>query len=105
MHQHADPDLLQTALLFLMTQHVIQGGRRELALAVIDHLDQLCLRLEALPPRLGRAMPRLREQWRVIAGGQGRLVPATGGDTPRASNAARSARVLRFPLNGRGHGR
>ena len=98
MHEHADPDLLLSALFFLMTQHVVQQGRQALALAIIDHLERLYLRLETLPPKLGRAVPRLLEQWRVIAGSASQVVPVPTDTT------ASGARVIPFPSRGMRHG-
>jgi hypothetical protein len=105
MHNHSDPDLLLAAVLFLLTRYVLQGGRPELSRAVIDHLGQLAVHRDKLPPILSKAIPRLLQQWRGISSEQ---PPA---HTPSISqcyiaddDTAVTANIIRFPTRRVRHG-
>ena len=105
MYDHPDPDLMLAALLFLLTQFVVQGERPALSLAVVDHLERLNAHLDRLPPRLSGAIPRLLQQWHAISGAPiTARVPSERQCRAADGTVAHTAKILRFPARGAQHG-
>lgn len=105
MHNQSNPDLQLAAVLFLLTQYVLQGRRHDIARAVIEHLERLTVHRDRLPPILSRAIPHLSQQWRAIADEQ----PPTHWplNQPRAAADNTSdigANIIRFPTRRVDHG-